>query len=208
MKVIVCDDHPVVRAGLTHIMLAGLTGASVREAGSGRALLDLLRGEPAEVVLLDIGLPDQGGLQVLRQIKDAHPRLPVLMLSVHPGEQYALRALRAGASGYLTKDLATTELVDAVKTVASGRRYLTPDVADRLADGLVQGGDALHDSLSDREFEVMTLLASGRSVKEAAGQLGVTYNTANTYRARILIKLALRSNADLTRYALQHELID
>jgi DNA-binding NarL/FixJ family response regulator len=209
MHIIVCDDHPVVRQGLARIMCAELDVALLREAETGHALLELVRERTPDVVLLDVGLPGRSGLDVLQQIKQEHPRLPVLVLSVHPTNQYAIRALRAGASGYLTKDLASAELVRAVRTVTSGHRYVTPDVADRLAAGLERPDDRpLHDALSDREFEVLILLAAGRSVMQIAQELCLSDKTISTYRGRILQKLNLKTNADIIRYALRHGLAD
>jgi two-component system invasion response regulator UvrY len=209
MHIIVCDDHPVVRQGLARIMSAELDVALLREAETAHALLELVRERPPDVVLLDVGLPGRSGLDVLQQIKQEHPRLPVLVLSVHPTNQYAIRALRAGASGYLTKDLASAELVRAVRTVTSGHRYVTPDVADRLAADLERPDDRpLYDALSDREFEVLILLAAGRSVMQIAQELCLSDKTISTYRCRILQKLNLKTNADIIRYAMRHGLAD
>jgi two-component system invasion response regulator UvrY len=209
IDIIVCDDHPVVRAGLARIMTAGLEDASIREAGNAQALLDLVRDRAGDVVLLDVGLPGRGGLEVLRQLKQERPRLPVLMLSVYPADQYAIRALRAGASGYLTKDLVADELVKAVRVVVGGHRYVTPEVAEQLADGLDRGSDRpAHDALSDREFEIMTRLAAGASVSDIAKELCLSYNTINTYRTRVLTKLGLKSTADIIGYAWRHKLIE
>lgn len=209
LDIIVCDDHPVVRQGLARIILADLDSASVREAGTGQALLDLIRETPSDVVLLDVGLPGRGGLDVLRQLKQERPRLPVLMLSVHPAEQYAVRALRAGASGYLTKDLAVAELVKAVKLVTTGHRYVTPEVAERLADDLERPTDRpLHETLSDREFEVLCLIGAGKKVKQIATELCLSYNTISTYRVRILDKLGLKTDSDLVRYGMRHALTE
>ena len=205
MHIIVCDDHPVVREGLMRILSAHLEASSVSGADSGQALLDLIRRQPCDLVLLDMALPGRNGLDVLWQLKHERPRLPVLVLSVHAPEQYAVRALRAGASGYLTKNLAPEQLVDAVKTVSRGQRYLTADVADQLASDLARPAEwPSHDVLSDREFEVLGLLADGKSVKEIAEALSLSYNTISTYRTRILSKLRLKSAADLIKYALRH----
>ena len=209
IDVIVCDDHPVVRQGLAWIIKNNMQVSSLREADSGHALLNLVREKPAHVVLLDVGLPGRGGLDVLRQIRQEWPRLAVLMLSVHPADQYAVRALRAGASGYLTKDLAAQELVTAVKTVASGHRYLTAEVADRLADDLGRKTDCEpHETLSDREFEVLTLLGAGKSVRQIATELCLSYSTLSTYRSRVLTKLGVKTDAEVIRYALRHGLAD
>ncbi len=209
MDIILCDDHPVVREGLTRILLSHLDIASIREADSGQALLDLVRDQRCDVVVLDIGLPGRNGLDVLRQLKQERPRTPVLMLSVHAADQYALRSLRAGASGYLTKNLATEELVKAIRTVVSGRRYVTADVAERLADDLDRPSDrSPHETLSDREFEVLSLLASGKSVKQVADDLSLSYNTISTYRSRVCGKLGVKTDAEIIRYAIRHGLVD
>lgn len=210
MDLIVCDDHPVVRAGLIRIMSEGFTLTSVREADSGQALLDLVRQRPGDVVLLDIGLPGRSGLDVLPQLKSERPRLPVLILSMHSPDRYAVRALQAGASGYLTKGAVDTELVKAVTTVLSGHKYVTPEVAESLADGLNRGSAERprHETLTVREFEVMSQLAAGRSVSQIAADLCLSYNTISTYRARVMRKLDVRSTAELIRYALQHGLTE
>jgi two-component system, NarL family, invasion response regulator UvrY len=208
IDVVLCDDHPVVRHGLAWIIRNHMAVKSLREADSGPALLTLLREQPADVAVLDVGLPGRGGLDVLRDIRQEWPRLPVLILSVHPADQYAIRALRAGASGYLTKDLAAQELVTAVKTVTNGHRYLTAAVAERLADDLGRADRDAHETLSDREFEVLSLLGAGKSVRQIADELCLSYNTISTYRSRVLGKLGLRTDADVIRYALKHSLAD
>ena len=208
LDIIVCDDHPVVRQGLARIIQESFSVARVREADSGQALLDLLREQPSDLVLLDVTMPGRGGIDVLRQVKQERPRLPVLVLSVHPADHYAVRALRAGASGYLTKDLAAGELVDAVRLVTQGQRYLTPAVADRLADALEHSDRLPHEELSDREFQVLGLLGAGRKVRQVADELCLSYNTISTYRSRILTKLGVETDAQLVRYALQHGLVE
>jgi two-component system, NarL family, invasion response regulator UvrY len=210
MDLIVCDDHPVVRAGLIRIMSEGFTLTSVREADNGQALLDLVRQRPGDVVLLDIGLPGRSGLDLLPQLKSERPRLPVLILSMHSADRYAVRALQAGASGYLTKGAVDTELVKAVTTVLSGHKYVTPEVAENLADVLNRGSAERprHDALTVREFEVMSQLAAGRSVNQIAVDLCLSYNTISTYRARVMRKLDVHSTAELIRYALQHGLTE
>jgi two-component system invasion response regulator UvrY len=209
LDIIVCDDHPVVRQGLARIIQNGLDVAEIREADNGPMLLDMLRERDSDLVLLDVTLPGRSGLEVLRQLKLERPRVPVLVLSVHPAEQYALRALRAGASGYLTKDLAAEELVSAVRRVTRGQRYLTPAVAERLADALEKPVDRqAHEELSDRELQVLSLLGTGKTVKQIADELCLSYNTISTYRSRVLNKLGLDTDAQLVRYALQHGLAD
>jgi two-component system invasion response regulator UvrY len=208
MDVIICDDHPAVRAGLKQIISAGLDVSSVREASNAQDLLALLRERQGDVVLLDIGLPGRSGLDVLAQIRQERPRLPVLIFSFHPAEQYAVRALRAGASGYLKKETVADELVNAVRSVISGHKYVSPDVAESLANELNRETDkAPHEALTVREFEVMSQLAAGRSVRQIADDLCLSYNTVSTYRSRVLQKLGLASNAAIIRYALQHGLV-
>ena len=205
LDIIVCDDHPVVREGLARIIQSNMSVVRVREADSGQMLIDLLRQESSDLVLLDVTLPGRGGIEVLRQLKQERPRVPVLVLSVHPADQYAVRALRAGASGYLTKDLAAEELVTAVRLVTQGQRYLTPAVADRLADALENPVNRLpHEELSDREFQVLSLLGAGKKVSQIADELCLSYNTISTYRARIFAKLGIKNDVQLVRYALQH----
>jgi DNA-binding NarL/FixJ family response regulator len=208
LDIIVCDDHPVVRQGLARIIQSGLEVAQIREADSGALLLELLRHQPSDVVLLDVTLPGRSGLEVLRQVKQERPRMPVLVLSVHPAEQYALRALRAGAAGYLTKDLAADELVNAVRLVVRGERYLTPAVARQLADALDKPNARPHDELSDRELQVLSLLGAGKRMRQVAEELCLSYNTISTYRSRILTKLGLHTSTQLVRYALRHGLAD
>lgn len=209
MNIIVCDDHPIVREGLARIIQAESDVDSVHEADNAQHLLDLVRDRAWDLVVLDVTLPGRNGLDVLRQLKQERPRMPVLMLSVHAADQYAVRALRAGASGYLTKDLAPNELIKAVRTVTRGHKYLTAEVAERLAHDLERPADRpRHECLSEREFEVFVLIASGRSVKEIAAELCLSDKTISTYRARILEKLDLRSSAEIVRYAVRESLVD
>jgi two-component system, NarL family, invasion response regulator UvrY len=209
MDIIVSDDHPVVREALIRIVMANLEIGRIREADSAQTLLDRVRERPCDLVLLDSGLPDRGGLEALQQLKREYPRLPVLMLSDHPAEQHVVRALRAGAAGYLTKNRAPAELVTAVRTVVAGRTFLTPDVAERLADDLKHPADRVpHESLSGREFEILGLLAEGKSVMDIAQRLCLSYGTISTYRSRLLMKLCLKSDAEIVRYGLRHKLVE
>jgi two-component system, NarL family, invasion response regulator UvrY len=208
IRLFIADDHPVVRAGLRGIVEAEPGLEVVGEATNGDDLLATIGRTPAEVLLLDVSMPGPGFLEVLRDLKRDHPRVVVLVLSVHPEDQYAVRALRAGAAGYLTKDHSPEELVAAVRKVHRGGKYVSPSLAEKLAVGLeIGGGGWPHDHLSNREYDVLCLLGSGQTVKEIAGGLGLSPKTVSTYRARILEKMKLVSNADLVRYAAQHGLI-
>ncbi len=208
IRVFIADDHPVVRAGLRGI-IEGEPGLEVvGEAINAADLLGTIGRTPAEVLLLDVSMPGPGFLEVLRDIKRDHPRVAVLVLSVHPEDQYAVRALRSGAAGYLTKDHSPEELVAAIRKVHRGGKYVSPSLAEKLAAGLEIGAaGAAHETLSDREYDVLCLLGSGQTVKEIAGGLGLSPKTVSTYRARILEKMKLATNADLVRYAAQHGLI-
>jgi DNA-binding NarL/FixJ family response regulator len=208
IRLFIADDHPVVRAGLRGIVEGEPDFEVVGEARDGGDMLGRIGRTPAEVLLLDVSMPGPGFLEVLRSLRQDHPRVAVLVLSVHPEDQYAVRALRAGAAGYLTKDHSPEELVAAIRKVHRGGKYVSPALAERLAVGLeIGGGDAPHEQLSDREYDVLCLLGSGRTVKEIAGRLALSPKTVSTYRARVLEKMKLAGNADLVRYAAQHGLI-
>lgn len=209
MRILIADDHAVVRRGLREILATAFGDAQVAEAGDGHEVLKQLSVAHYNVLILDINMPGRSGLDVLRDIKHAYPQLPVMILSVQPEDQYAMRCLRAGASAYINKDSAPEELVHAVKRVLSGRRYISQELADKL---LTQGdelaGRAPHELLSDREHEVMRLVAAGVSLTDIAERLHVSAKTVSSYRARILEKMQMTTNAELTRYALERKLID
>ena len=208
MNVLVCDDHPVVRRGLKDILLADGGAATVGEASRATELLSLVRSRPWDVVVLDIGLPGLNGLEALRQLKQERPRLPVLILSIHPADHYAIRSLRAGAAGYLSKEAAPEELLNALRVVVSGRKYVTSEVGEQLALDLEHPSDRLpHEALSDREYQVLCLLASGATVTKVAADLALSVKTVSTHRVRMLKKLGLKTNADIIRYALQQRLV-
>jgi len=208
IRLFIADDHPVVRAGLRGIIEGEPDFEVVGEASDGGDMLARIGRTPAEVLLLDVAMPGPGFLEVLRGLKQDHPRLAVLVLSVHPEDQYAVRALRAGAAGYLTKDHSPEELVAAIRKVHRGGKYVSPSLAEKLAVGLEIGaGDSPHERLSDREYDVLCFLGSGRTVKEIASRLALSPKTVSTYRARVLEKMKLATNADLVRYAAQHGLI-
>jgi len=208
IKILIADDHAIVRAGLKQI-LEGTSDLMVAgEVASGREVLELIRQEEFNVLVLDISLHGKSGLDVLKNVKSENPQLPVLVLSMHPEEQYAVRVLKAGASGYLTKESAPDELIAAIRKVARGGKYITASLAERLAFELEHNASQpIHASLSDREYSVMCLLASGKTVTAIAEELCLSPKTISTYRARILEKLRLKTNAEVMRYAMQHGLI-
>ena len=207
-RVLIADDHPVVREGVRRILQRAAEVVVVGEVGRADEVLPAVRSLTPDVVVLDISMPGPSFLEVLAALPGAHPGARALILSAHLEEEYAIRALRGGATGYLTKGYAPAVLVDAVRRVAQGRRYLSPALAEQLALGLVSDAEhAPHERLSNREFEVLRLLAGGRSLKEIAAELKVSPKTVSSFRARILEKLHVRTNADLVRYALEHRLI-
>ena len=178
------------------------------EASNGREVLAKISKNKYDVVVLDVGMPDFSGLDILNEIKKENPKLPVLMLSIYPEEQYAVRALKAGASGYLTKKVAPEELIRAIRKVYSGGKYVTSTLAETLAFSLVKGEKPPHESLSDREFQVMSMLAEGKRIKDIAKALFISEKTVSSYKSRIFVKMRMKSNAELTRYAIKHGLID
>lgn len=208
-RILIADDHPIVRQGMMKILTDAFAPVRIEEVQTGQAVLDHVRKSLWDAVVLDITLPDKNGLEVLKEVKLVRPEQRVLMLSFHGEEQYAVRALKAGASGYLTKDHATTDIVHALTKVFHGGRYVSPALAERLAEGLGEGTAALpHESLSDREHEVLCLIARGKTVGEIADQLSLSIKTISTYRSRVLEKLHLTSTADIVRYALEYKLVE
>ena len=208
IRVLVADDHAVVRQGLKQILSEEPDILEVGEAGSVGEALRLSREADWDVVILDITMPDGSGLDILRELRHEKPQLPVLVLSVHSEDQYALRALRSGAAGYLTKECAPQELVEAVRRVVSGGKYVGLDLAERLAE--VLAGDRnpqAHEQLSDREFQILCLIGSGKSASEIAQELSLSPKTVSTYRRRVLDKMHMNGNAELTRYVLEHKLV-
>jgi len=208
MKIIIADDHLIVRFGLKQVLLAAFPSAEIDEAEDAETLLKKVLKGNYNLVITDLSMPGRSGMEALQQIKLYYPKLPVLILSGQPEEQYAVRVLKAGASGYLSKDCATEEFTKAINTVMLGKKYITPSIADQLVLSLDKDGEKpLHEYLSTREFEVMKLIASGKSVSEIAEQLSLSVTTVSTYRARIMEKMNIASNAQLTIYCIENKLI-
>lgn len=208
LRILIADDHTIVRRGLKQILTEEFSNAVIDEVPDAEELIKKVMAEKWDVVVSDLSMPGRSGLDALQQIKSSFPDLPVLILSIHPEEQYALRALKSGASGYLSKDTAPDELVKAVKKVLLGKKYISQSIAEKLADSFsTNTSKQLHETLSDREFDVMKLLANGKSVSDIADMLSLSVTTVSTYRARVMTKMNLKSNSDLTKYAIENKLI-
>jgi len=209
IKIIIVDDHAVVRKGLKQIIEEAPDLYVCDEAASGNELLEKVREKKYDVVLLDISMPGKDGLDTLKDLKIEKPDLPVLIFTVYPEEQYALRVLKAGAAGYINKECEPEELIEAIRRIAGGRKYITPELAEILASNLDSGNQtSLHENLSDREFQVMCMISSGKTVKEIGKELNLSINTISTYRIRILEKMGMKSNAELTFYSVKNHLVD
>jgi DNA-binding NarL/FixJ family response regulator len=205
-RILLIDDHPIVRLGVRRILMEHFNPVFIGEAGDAESGAAQALGEPWDVVVLDITMPGAVGLDVLKHIREQRPDLPILVLSIHPANQFARRALSAGASGYLTKDSATSELVGAIEDVRRGRRYVSEAVKATMGSGT--RAIATHETLSDREYQALRMLGSGRTVSEISEELGLSVKTVSTYRARVLQKLGMRTNAELMRYAMENGLLD
>lgn len=209
IRILIADDHAIVRAGLKQFIADQLDMEVSGEAATGAETIALVRTQEFDIVLLDISMPDKNGIDTLKTIKHVKPELPVLILSAHAEEQYAVNLLRAGASGYINKETASTQLVGAVRTAVQGRKYVSPTLAQVLAEGISGNGDEpLHGSLSQREFQIFCKLAGGQAVSQIADELHLSVKTVSTYRTRVLEKMGMKSNADLTYYAVKNGLID
>ena len=208
IRILVADDHPIVREGLKQIIADSHDMVVATEATDGQEVLNQVWKNEFDVVLLDISMPGRNGLDILKQLKSQKPRLAVLLLSVHPEEQYALRALKAGAAGYVTKDRAPEELISAIRAVASGKKYISPSLAQVLAStpGIAAAGPP-HQLLSDREFSVLRLISAGKAKKAIAEELSLSPKTVSTYRARLLRKMGLKTDAEIVRYAIENQLL-
>lgn len=209
MRVLIADDHAVFRRGLRETLAEAFSRVSFGEARTAQETLEHVRRQDWDVVILDISMPGKSGLDILDDLKRLRPKLPILLLSMHPEQQFARRALKAGAAGYLTKDGVPEELKVAIKKIVVGGRYVSATLAEKLAVDLREGAELpLHELLSDREFQVLRMIASGKSVKEIGEELSLSVKTVSTYRARILEKTGMKTNAELIRYGLQSQLVD
>lgn len=208
IRILIADDHAVVRQGLKQIIAGDMNMTVVGEAQDGHEVLRRARELKLDVIILDLTMPAKSGLDVLKDLKREFPKLPVLFLSMHPEDQYAVRVLKAGAAGYMTKESAPEELIQAIRKVYRGGKYVSAQLAERLAFGLARETDAPpHEKLSDREYQVLCLIAQGRTVSEIADEVALSVKTVSTYRVRLLEKMGMNSNAELTRYAIQNQLV-
>lgn len=209
IKILIADDHAIVRRGLKQILAETPDMVVVDEASNGHEVLTKVMKHDYSVILLDISMPGKSGLDVLKELKTDRPKLPVLILSMYPEEQYAIRVLRAGASGYLTKEGAPEELIYAIRKVVQGKKYVSASLAEKLVFDLdVDSQKPLHESLSDREFQVLCMIASGKTVSDISGELALSVKTISTYRTRLLEKMKMKNNAELTHYAVQNHLVE
>jgi len=207
MRILIADDHAIVRKGLKQLLLEQYPSAIIGETGDAEELIAKVVEQEWDVVVCDMSMPGRSGLEALQQIREISPKLPVLIMSMYPEDQYALRVLKAGGAGYLGKETVHDDLVKAIETVKIGRKFITPSIAEKLANALdSDSSHPLHEDLSNREFDVFKLLANGKSVSEIASQLALSTTTVSTYRARILGKMNMRTNAELTRYAMENNL--
>jgi two-component system, NarL family, invasion response regulator UvrY len=208
LRILIADDHAIIRKGLKQILLEEYPSALIEEANDAEGAIKKTIDSEWDIIICDLSMPGRSGLDVVQQVKQNFPKLPVLILSIHPEEQYAIRVLKAGAAGYLSKDAATEELVKAVQRVLQGRKYISPSIAEKLAAELDHDiSKSPHEVLSDREFDVFKMIAFGKSVSEIAEQLSLSVTTVSTYRARIMVKMNMKTNAELTRYGLESKLI-
>jgi two-component system, NarL family, invasion response regulator UvrY len=211
IKIIITDDHPLVREGIKKVITQGTMDINITgEASTGAELMNMLNEDLPDIVILDIAMPDKNGLDILKTIKAMYPKLPILILSMHPEDRFATRAIKAGASGYLTKSSISEDLILAIRTVVlQKKRYISPAVAEQLAlqmDNSIKNHP--HESLSDREYQILCMIASGKKIKEIADELSLSVQTIHTYRSRLKDKMNLKSNVEFARYAIQYNLID
>ncbi len=208
ISILIADDHAIIRQGLKLLLLEEYPSARIEEAGDGEELIAKVINGEWDVVICDLTMPRRGGLDILHQIKQSFPHLPVLIMSMHPEDQYGLQVIKAGASGYLEKNHIHNELIKAIQTVLLGKKFLTPYITEKLADAFNKGATKQpHELLSNREIEVFKLLISGKSVSEIAEQLSLSVSTVSTFKSRIMEKMSMHSNADLIRYAIRKNLV-
>ena len=209
MRILIADDHPIFRAGLKEILIKQPDTESVGEAEDGLKALALARKERWDLILLDITMPGKDGLEVLQELRRERPKLPILILSAHPEDQMALRLLKAGAAGYLTKDRAPEVLLTAIRKILAGEKYISESLAEKTVLHVIsESPGLLHETLSDREYQVMRMIASGKTIQEIGEALFLSARTVSTYRARLLEKMNMKSNTELLRYALEHKLVE
>ena len=209
IKILIADDHAIVREGLKQIVAEETDMKVTGEAANASELFELLDGDSWEIVVLDINMPGKSGLEALKEMKTKNIKVPVLILSMFSEDQYGLRAIKAGAAGYLKKVSAPTELVSAIRKIVGGGKYISPTLAEKLAENVdVNNKNALHQNLSDREYQIMCFISLGKSAEEIAEELAISIHTVYSYRNRILEKMHLKSNVELTQYAIQHKLIE
>ena len=209
IRILIADDHAIFREGLKHILSECADVNVAAEAKNGQEVLEKIWHDKYDMVLLDISMPGMSGLEVLKQLKIEKPKLPVLVLSMHPEEQYAVRVLRAGASGYLTKESAPDELITAIRKISQGRKYITSSLAERLASEMeIDSEKPPHETLSDREYQVLRKIAAGKTITQIAENLSLSIKTVSTYRTRIMEKMNMKTTAELMHYAINHHLID
>lgn len=209
IRIVIADDHEIVRAGLKQIISDDEDMEVLGESNNGENLIELVKKNDYDVVLLDLKMQGISGIDVIKHIKVIKPELPIIVLSMHAEDQYAVRTIKAGASGYLTKETAAENLVTAVRRVVGGGKYISPTLAETLADSIAGGGVELpHEKLADREFQVMCMIASGKTVSEIGSELFLSVKTISTYRQRILEKMNMKNNSELTHYAIKNNLLD
>ena len=208
VRILIVDDHAIVRKGLKEILLEAYPSAHIEDVADADSMINKAKEANWDIIISDLSLPGLSGLEALKHLKQFVPKIPVLILSIHPEEQYAIRILKAGAAGYLNKDTAPDELVKAVQRVLQGRKYISSSVAEKLASSPdLENGKMSHELLSDREFEVLKLIASGKTISEIAVLLSLSITTVSTYRSRLLAKMDLKNNAELTMYAIENKLL-
>ena len=208
IRILIADDHALIRRGLKDILFEEFSEAEITDVIDSESLLQQVRNNEWDIIITDLSMPGRSGLEALQEIKQLHPKLPVLVLSAHPEDQYALRVLKGGASGYLMKESAPEELITAVRKALIGKKHITPSIAEKLASAFdIHASQLPHEMLSDREFEVFKMIASGKSVSEIGDILYLSPTTISTYRARILLKMDIKNNAGLTLYAVENKIL-